>query len=170
MKVLLESVERLQHLVSGWRHERRLLQRAPCGTDPVLRAPKLTRSLAFSPDARHQALMDFPNEPKRHGQGGEPDKPVLQRLDIIGHLAYVGDFLLPQPCRLEEQQVGERGLSSLNSARENGLTANEGSDQEVRIRQGSCDAGQLAERAVSLGKLLDQRQGEFDLGSSGFGM
>src|SRR5208283_1906159 len=116
MKILLKLIKGVVHLLDWRRDKGRLRKRTTRRTDPVLRAPKLAGGLAFSPYSGHQALMDFAYQSKRHGQRGKPGKPILQRLDVVGNLANIRDFLFTQPCRLKEQQVRERCLRSLDPA------------------------------------------------------
>ena len=106
--------------------------------------------------------MNFPHQPERDGQRIQPVQPIAGGFHIIRHLLVVVGRLVIDRLDLEENQLLEVSLRPLNPARRNGLSANERSNEQVRVRQHPPNPLQLAERLVGPRQerdtLLPQRQ------------
>ena len=94
--------------------------------------------------------MDLTNQARRHRQGGEPRQPILHRLNVVGYLADIGHLLLAEPGSLKKKQVRKGSSSALDSAGKHRFAAEEGTDQEMRIRKGTRHTRELAESSVRL--------------------
>jgi hypothetical protein len=150
VKVFFERIQSEVHFVDWGRDKGCILESASRGTNPVLRASKLAWGLSFAPNPCHQLLMDLTNQTKRHRQGGKPRQPILHRLNVVGYLSDVGHMLLTETGSLEKKQVRKGSLSALDSAGKNCFAAEEGTDQEMRIRQDTRHTRELAESSVRL--------------------
>ena len=78
--------------------------------------------------------MQLAHEPERERQGTQPSHAVLQRDDVVRDLAQIVGAALDRGTGLGREQLTERRLRPLDTARKDGLPADEGADEQVRIR------------------------------------
>jgi hypothetical protein len=76
----------------------------------------------------------------------DASKAVLQRRDVVGHFDNVIERHPGGGSDLEQQQVGQRRLGSLDLRRDNGLLADIAVEEQLGIRQQRGDAVQAAQR------------------------
>jgi hypothetical protein len=88
--------------------------------------------------------------------------------DVVEDFADVASVARRARLRLEEHQVGQRRQGPLDATRENSLSAQQRSREEVRVGQGSSCARQQAQRTVRRGQPPDEVKVEGDLGRQGW--
>lgn len=103
------------------------------------------------------------------GISPETTKPQLERVDVVQHLARVGRLaavgLARLDAQLQQHELLGRGECPLDTAREDGLTAEQRLTDEQRADEAAGGAGQTAERVVGIrqqphrGRVERQRPG-----------
>ena len=96
-------------------------------------ATELARRRHIPPHAPQEVLVQLAHETQRDRQRGEPLQAVLQGGDVVPHLAQVVGAAVDGSAGLGGQQLAEGRLRAFDAAGEDGLLANEGADQEVRV-------------------------------------
>ena len=134
------------------RHEGRVGERAARWADPVLAAPELAWRGSVAAHATHQLLVQLTHQAQRERQGTQSLDAVFERDDVVADLAQIGGAALDRRSGFGGEQLAERGLRAFDPAREHRLAANEGPDQEMRIRQPPSFASQPADRSIRRGE------------------
>ena len=147
---MLQVRECLRHSLRWWRDERSLAQRAAAGPNPVLRRPVDAGRRVRASHAGHQFGVKLASQPKRQRQRLEPLHAVLERPDVIGHFTKVGRAPIHRRARLRGQQFSQGRPRPLDPARQHGLASDEGSDQEVRVRQTPPFSCQAPDETISV--------------------
>ena len=146
------------------RHKTGVVPRLAGSADHHVAVAELARPLVLAADALHQTLVDLPQQAPAQGQPfPQPLQAEFQRMDVVRHFRHVrgmGDRLA---FAFKQEQLVEPRHGPLDPAGQHGFAANEGSDQQMRVRKTAPDAGQFAQRAVGLGKLPDQSEVELEV-------
>jgi len=110
------------------------------------------------PRARHQQLADLAQQPvaERELAGLDPLEPVAHRGDVIGRLLDVVERHSGRLLVLEEQQVRQRRLRSLDLRREHRLLADVRIQELARIGEQHRRRVEAAERDVSAARARER--------------
>jgi len=100
--------------------------------DPVLRSADRTGKTLSTADVGQQDLVDLAQQTPRYRKRVEPHETVLQRVDVVRHLA---DRALRFVAGLGVEDVGQRRLRALDAAARERLAGDVRLDQQVRVRQ-----------------------------------
>jgi len=112
----LPGGERGHHLIDRRWHVGGGRQRGSRRTDPVLRAAELARSHVRAAHATHEALVQFPDETQGQRQVMETLEAVLERIDVVPHLAQVGRIAARRNDRhLVHEELRQRGTGALDA-------------------------------------------------------
>jgi hypothetical protein len=108
--------------------------------------------------ARHQQLADLAQQPvaERELAGLDPLEPVAHRGDVIGRLLDVVERHSVRLLVLEEQQVTQRRLRSLDLRREHRLLADVRIQELARIGEQHRRRVEAAERDVSAARARER--------------
>src|SRR5713101_174155 len=144
MQQLLQVAHTLRHGLRRWRDEVRVSWASP--RNPVLRAAERSGVLTAPTSAGEESFVDLADEAVRERESvAEPREAMVERDDVVGDLFDVVDGYAWGFLQLEEQEVGQRGLSALDLRGQHGFLPHVRVKEQVRIRQEGGDAIQAAE-------------------------
>lgn len=143
-------------------HERGVIQGAARRADPVLGAAELAGVGPVSADATHEPLVKLADQAERERQLLEPGDSILERDHVVRHLSKVVGAAVDDGSGFRREQLAECRLGTLDPAREHGLAADEGPNQEVWVGETASLARQAADGAIGIRERSNQTLSEFD--------
>jgi len=93
VQVLFEGIQGGVHFIHGRRDERCIIECAAGCANPVLRAPKFTRSRVLPADSLHQARVHLADQSETDGQCVHAFQPMFERANVVEDFTHVGLFL-----------------------------------------------------------------------------
>ncbi len=123
-------------------------------TDPVLYAAELAGVALRPSNPLHEDGMHLPQQPLGDGQLPQAPDGVLQRPHVVADFLNVVPLLRLAEERglgLECVEIDQGGTGTLDPGGEHRLPPEEGSGEQVRVRQGAAEPGQLAENSIRFG-------------------
>lgn len=151
-QIALELVETLSQMLRRRRWNVEGILDATTGrADPVLRVAEVARIGVFSANAGHEDAVGLAQQPQPDGGVLSGVEQVVHGGDVVRHLTNVADSLVTG-LDLEQHQVRQGGLGTLDTAGQDRLSTEQRPGEQVRARQGAPHTGELAEGAIGVGE------------------
>ena len=139
MEEALKVAHQVEDAVSRWRDEEGVAR--PRTADPVLRGAERARLLSAAAPGREQDGVHLQDQAQRERKAaGDTLQPVAERADVGRDLFDIIDRRAGRLVLLIEQEIGQRGLCTLDLGGEQRLLAHIHVEEEGRVRRHGTQA------------------------------
>ena len=100
--------------------------------------------------------MDLPEEAEGKGKGVQAAETILERSDVVADLVEIRGVRSTRHAGTGREQLPEGGSRPFDAAREHCFPVQEGTDEEVRIREAPPFTRETADGLVRAGERTDE--------------